>query len=478
MNIVINLEDYRPEDGGILDCWMDNYGADWLYVSGFESWFKWAGTHWKKDECQALYKQIQTLMDAMNKAAKTEVDKATAELAALGKDASEQIENMLKARKVRFIEWVNATKRSKNRVSSVEGMAQAQRAVSADSLDVLNVLNLKNGTLNMNTLELQPHNRDDLLTYELDYQYDPQAKAPRGDRFFAEVIVKAGTTETDTTLCKFLQEFLGYCLTNDTKHEVMAWLAGEGGNGKTIVITLLQWLLGPLACSVDFSTIGQQGNYDMASVQGRRVVFSTESEKGGKLAEGYIKRIVSGERINVRPIYGAPFEFKSIAKIVWAMNDKPVVRDTSNSVWRRLRLIPFNRVFTEADKDTDLLTKLKDELPGILNFCLNGLRRLRQQGHFTEAEAVKEAIKEYRHESNPVAQWLDENTVRITQFITPGKNLYTDYEQWCKANGRQAMNSVHWGREIKRLGLESKVTNEGKTFAIGILQPTTTGTIS
>lgn len=469
--ITIDLKKYRPEDGGILDCWLELKGDDWLYVTGWEHWYRWTGTHWELDQCQRLQKQLQRLMDAMNKTATDELIRAKQAEQAEDKKTGDGLARFWR-------EWVAATKRSKNRVASVEGLAQAHRAIAADQLNTLNALNLKNGTLDLDTLELRPHNRDDYLTYQLCYEYSAEALAPRFEQFIREVFVSEDTTETDLELCQLVQESMGYSLTVDTKHEAMFWLSGDGGNGKTVLITVLHWLLNGMAASVDFSTLGQPGNYDLADAQGKRVLFSTESERGGKLAEGYIKRIVSGERINARAIYGKPFEFKAIAKLWWAMNDKPVIRDTGNSVWRRLKLIPFNRTFTEAERDPDLLDKLRDELPGVLNFALDGLRRLRLRGRLPESSAVTSAIKEYRHESNPVAQWLDENTIKISQCLTSGKTLYTDYEQWCKANGRQAMNSVHWGRELTRLKAQSKTTGTGRVFAIGLLQPTPTPAIT
>lgn len=443
----IDIFKYRPEDGGVLDAWRDVCGDDWIYVTGFEAWYAWTGTHYKLDDCQRLQKQIQTLLDKMNRIANDE-------LAALsGEDDNDEA---IKAQKTKLKAYISATTRTRNRVASIEVMAQAQRAVAADRLNTLNVLNVKNGTLDLDTLALKPHSRDDYLAYVLDYEYDPEALAPRFEQFVAEVLVKEGTTETDLELCQLFQELLGYSLTNDTKHEAMVWLSGEGGNGKTVALTAIQWLVAEMACSVNFETIGQMGNYDLADVQGKRVIFSTESERGGKVSEGYLKRIVSGELINARPIYGKNFQFKSVAKVWWAMNDKPIIKDTGNSIWRRLQLIPFNRTFTENDKDPDLLPKLHLELPGILNFALDGLRRLRQRGRLPESTAVAEAIQEYRQESNPVAQWKEERTQSSTVADTLASDLYEDYKAWVFVNGRQAMNQTNFGNELKRLRVPTR----------------------
>jgi len=110
-------------------------------------------------------------------------------------------------------------------------------------------------------------------------------------------------------------------------------------------------------------------------------------------------------------------------------------------------------------------------LSGILNFSIDGLRRLRLRGRLPESTAVTQAINQYKHESNPVAQWLDECTIVKAGGTTAAKNAYADYERWCVDNGRQSLNSVHFGRELKRLGVVGKRGNQGVVYEIGLASP-------
>lgn len=467
-----DLLKYRPEDGGILDAWLDLWGDDWLYVTGYEAWYKWTGTHWEKDECQAILKQIQHLMDAMNQAAKTEAQAAKAA-------RDEEAEKVWRC-------YIQATKRTRGRIASVEGMAQAQRATAAGMLDAGNVLNLRNGTLELDTITLRPHCKGDHLTYCLVYDYDPQAVAPRFEQFLFEVLVQetadnSGQWATDWELCALIQAAMGYSLTNDTRHHAMFWLSGTGQNGKSVLISVIQSLLGVNAFSMNFATLGTtDGNYRLAELAGKRVVFCTESQRGGGLAEELIKQIADGSRIDARPIYGKPLQFNSQAKIWWAMNDRPVIKDTSNAIWRRLKLIPFNRTFSEQEKDIELPEKLNKELPGILNFALDGLRRLRQQGRLPESRAIQEAIEEYRKESNPVAQWVEDCTKPTQEPETLASTLYSQamfnsqdpnplsYVGWCKRVGRQALNATNFGKELKRLGIANRRVTAGVIYAISL----------
>ena len=365
-------------------------------------------------------------------------------------------------------QYLIATKRTKTRVASIETMAQAERAVPGGALDEGNVLNLANGTLDLVTFTLKPHHRGDLLTYCLPYAFEPTADCPRWEQFVQEVLIDEATRQHDPTLSALLQELFGYSLTTDTSQEVMTWLHGNGGNGKTIVIGILHNLLGTLATAVDFNHLGQHGNYELAKLPGKRVIFSSESERGGKVAEGWLKRIVSGETINARPIYGQPMDFVSVSKVWWAMNDKPLIRDSSDAIWRRLRLIPFNRTFSIEERDVNLKDKLKLELPGILNWALAGLQRLRRSGLFTDAAAATDALTELRRESNPVQQWMEERTKILDSPQTAATTLYEDYKVWAGENGRESLNSTNFGRELSRLPGVAKRTSTYVFYNVGL----------
>jgi putative DNA primase/helicase len=452
-SVALNVFDYRPEDGGILDAWTDKFSHRWMFVTGYEFWYGWAETHWQQDEMMDMYYQLEEMMHAMNEQAR----KATAKAREDGDKDKEKA----------FGAFVASTKRSKSRINSVEGMARAKRARSAPMLNAGNLLNLLNGTLNLDTLILQDHSSADMLTYCLPYNYDFYATCPRFKQFINEVLAKEDGKTPDTDLALLLQELVGYSLTQETSREAMVWLAGEGGNGKTVMITMLSKLLGPLAVGMDFQTIGIAGNYDLAELPGKRIVFSTESERGGSMAEGYIKRIVSGETIMARAIYGKPFPFKSTAKIWWAMNDMPTVRDTSNALYRRLKLIRFYRVFKESEKDILLIDKLSEELPGILNWAIEGLLRLRRQGQFTDAKAVTEAKNDFRYESNPIAQWLKERTEPGGSCIAT--SAYENYSRWCTKSNNKEITSNAFGRELSRLNMKSVDKRTGRIYPFTLL---------
>lgn len=429
---------YRPEDGGILDCWVERYGSERIYVYEPGDWFEWTGRHWCQTQPPLVRREIQDLLGEMNSEAHRLLE------------SNQTGSDLYKA-------YVSATKRSQARVSSIEGMARTETAVSIADLDQGDFLNLENGTLNLDTCRLKAHDASDLLTYCLPYEFDQDADCPRWMRFIEEVIVdEEGTPDPD--LASLFQELAGYSLTDDTRYQVMIWLWGNGANGKSVAIDTLQQLVGPLTTTVDFHFLGQQGNYDLAKLPGKRLIVSTESNPGGTIAEGLIKRIASGETVSARAIYGHPFEFPSVGKIWWAMNDKPLIRDSSDALWRRLILIPFNRSFRREEQDVDLTQKLQQELSGILNWCLEGLKRLQENGSFTKASAERWAVEEFRRETNPVASWRAMRTQPQSDNWTQASKLFRDYRVWANHNGTDPLNATAFGRMLTNLpGVEKKI---------------------
>ena len=453
-----NVFAYRAEDGGMLDLWYDLHGREWIYATGREEWYLWQGTHWVKDETRRLPRQMQSLLDAVNRQARVRLKEA--EQIAEAKERAPAIE-IAQA-------YIAASKRTRSRVLSIAAMAENLRAVRATALNEGNLLSLSNGTLDLDTFAFREHRKADLLTYCLPYPYDPQASCPRWKQFIAEVLVTE-ELQPDPDLATLYQELVGLSLTTDNRLETMIWQEGEGANGKSVATQTVSKLLGPLAMPVNFHTLGQPGNYDLAELAGKRVVFSTESKRGGKAAEELIKNLVSGEELLARPIYGRPFTLRPVLKLWWSMNDRPVITDTSDAIWRRMALIPFKRTFKPGERDTQLLSKLEAELSGILNWALVGLKRLRANGRLSRAAAVYEAVAEYRQASNPTAEWLAERTVPLAEADTGASALHLDYLTWCKLRGGEPLSAKNFGVELRRLGVAKKRFTEGYRYALGLV---------
>ncbi|MHC4228012.1 MAG: hypothetical protein ACYSW0_11350, partial [Planctomycetota bacterium] len=209
---------YRPEDGGIMDAWLDLLGEQWIFITGFNWWYYWNGFYWQKDEGKQTRfgHELQIMMEAMN---------SQADLAMrASKDEGKQ--KAFKAMKA-------ATRRSGGRVQSVERMARNHRFIASDGFDQGNALHLENGLLDLDAMEIRKSKPDDLMTYRLPYRYEPDATCERWEQFLEEaVVIRLGKKWVPhKPTIKLLQELAGYSLTKETNHEIMVWLSGMGGNG-------------------------------------------------------------------------------------------------------------------------------------------------------------------------------------------------------------------------------------------------------
>ena len=471
--------EYEPDEAGQSDAFLDRYGADWGYVVGLERWHAWQSTHWHTDETRGLRLALGRLLDdahaeAMHLARELFREAETAAKEFGEKDpATQDARAAAKEAYARAMSW----RRTDRRLNAIDNLCRDRRAVHPDSVNAGNLLNLLNGTFDLDAYTMRPHDRADMLTHCLTYEYDPAATCRRWLQFLGEVLVKEDGRTPDPELIALFQEAVGYALTIETHYEAMFWLSGGGANGKSTALGVVQALLGRLAMSLDLGALGRpDASYYLAQLAGARVVFSTEAGKGAAVADDTLKRLASGEPIPARPIRGEPITIKPVAKLFWALNNTPAVKDTSDGFWRRLRLIPFHRQFAEHERDTALAGKLREELPGVLNWALDGLRRLRSNGRFTDAAAVREAVTEYRTSQNVVALWLQERTTyalpeaqRPAGASTKGRDAFQNYLQWAATSNRQrTMTETAFGIDLGKL-VEGSKGRAGKVYPFGLL---------
>lgn len=326
------------------------------------------------------------------------------------------------------------------------------------------LVNLQNGVLDINTLDLHTRNAKHLFTAQLGFAYDAKAKCPQWEKFSSEVLVNPQRIADDDMIA-FVQEAFGYSLTSSVEHEISFWLIGEGANGKSTMMKILDALLGSAALHLNLGMLDRD-KYQLADLGGKRVVICTEAPDT-TVSDSILKAIISGDRMNVRSIYGKPFVVNPIAKVWWAMNNPPRVNDTSEGFWRKTKVIPFNRTFEYDERDKKLVANLKDELPGIFNWALKGLKRLERNGYFTECEQIEDATLSYRDESDLPLQFINEICQRDNASFETASDLYHRYREWCKDSGYKPASSNRMGREWRRLGLKA-AREQGKRIWIGI----------
>jgi P4 family phage/plasmid primase-like protien len=287
-------------------------------------------------------------------------------------------------------------------------------------------------------------------TVKLGYPYDPSSHCPRWLAFLDEVL------EGDQERIDLLQEWFGYCLTPNTLLQKFLGMEGEGSNGKSVCLGVLTALVDPSNVSnVPLEAFGER--FQLTPTLHKLVNVAPEVDTIGRIAEGALKQFVGGDRMYFDRKGISPVEAHPTARLVIAFNNRPAFVDHSSGVWRRMILLPFNVTIPDDRQDPLLARRLiEDELPGIFNWAIDGLRRLRTNKRFTTPAVCAAAQQEYRAQSNPTREFLVDAYVSDLTHELPCSLVLKDYQEWCRLNGHKPLNGSEFGREVRRAFQDAK----------------------
>lgn len=267
------------------------------------------------------------------------------------------------------------------------------------------LVNFSNGTLELDGLTLRDHRPDDGFKYCLPYDYDPDATAPRFDRFLDEV------TLNDPELKAVILEYMGYaiCGIDASVGQKALILTGEGANGKSVLLDVLKYLVGPDAYSSSSlsSLLGRPENRHL--LDGKLFNVSEEVPANALMDSSIFKALVTGGEVEARRLYSNMYSLRNNAKIIMACNELPKNSDTSYGLERRLLILPFRATFRGKDQDLHLRQKLYKEAPGIYNLVLKAAKRFLRNGGFTGSEQASAILEAYKTDNNPAGQWFFQN---------------------------------------------------------------------
>jgi putative DNA primase/helicase len=331
------------------------------------------------------------------------------------------------------------------------------------------LLGVPNGVLDLRTGTLRPGARNDRLTMSTAAAYNATATCPQWEQFLTDVF------ENNADLVAFVHRAVGYSLTGDTGEQCLFFCHGAGSNGKgTLLNTLRHIVLGDYGHALPFSALeydprpGAASN-ELAALFGRRFVVSSEASESRRLDEGRVKWITGCDPIRARFLYCESFEFVPAAKFWLAANHKPIVRDDSHGFWRRMRLIPFTRVF---GVDATLGGRLAAEASGILAWAVRGCLDWQQQG-LCPPTAVVQATADYQRDSDPLGQFVDEALDLEPAAQVRAADLYDHYRLWAdqhRLSERERLTATTFGRKASER-FEAVKTKSGKVY-LGIARRT------
>jgi putative DNA primase/helicase len=321
-------------------------------------------------------------------------------------------------------------------------------------------INLLNGTLEIaqNDTILRPFDLNDFLTYQLSFSYEPEAKAPIFTTYLNTVL-------PEPELQNILAEYIGYLFipNNQLKLEKTILLYGVGANGKSVFFDIINALLGRQnVTTYSLAKLTDQNGYYRAMIGNKLVNYASEINR--KLDPSFFKQLVSGEPIEARLPYGQPFILEKYAKLIFNTNELPRDVEHSNAYFRRFLIIPFNVTIPEGSQDKSLAHKIiENELPGVLNWVLDGLKRLTTNGAFTYSPIVESQVEQYKNEADSTYLFLDENSIfpdlNNTKTLA---ELYSSYKRFCNENNYLPFSNRNFKKRLEANGFETAKSRIGK----------------
>lgn len=329
-------------------------------------------------------------------------------------------------------------------------------------------LNLQNGTLDLSENEPKfiQHNPDMLLSKICNVEYNPKANCKVWEKFLLEIM------QGDTDKIKYLQKIAGLSLTGITQEETCFILYGSTTrNGKSTFCETLIHLLGDYALTMKPESLAVKQNLDsrtasgdIARLAGCRFVNASEPPKRMLFDTALLKSLLGRDSITARHLHQREFSFIPKFKLVINTNYLPTIADDTVFSSGRINVISFDRHFEPQEQDKHLKDKLRDknELSGILNWCIKGLQLYRKEG-LLPPKAVQNATEVYRSDSDKIGNFINECLTK-SDANSKAKDIYEVYVKWCDDNGYGCENKGNFFAELKSKGIfATSGTVEGKT---------------
>lgn len=362
------------------------------------------------------------------------------------------------------------------RIAAMLSMAECELVIMPDQLDTHPfLLNFLNGTLDLTTGLLAPHNREQFITRLVHHNYNPEASCPLFLAFIARVMGNhpdASEPELNRAerMVAYLQRALGYSLTGSTEEKAVFVPFGSGNNGKTTLLSTFLHLVEEYAVllQVDTLMVRQETNNtqaDLADLRGARFVMTSETEEGQRLSQGKLKRITQGMgKIKAVRKYENPIEFLETHKLWMDTNTKPVIRAADDqATFNRLHPIPFTVTISPEEIDKSLPRKLLAEAEGILAWTVAGAVEWRRAGLGKPPE-VSAANEDWKSENDQMGRFIEDCCVVNESLGGRARVLYTAYRSWAEDAGENAVTETMFGRRLKARGFSKAERRQGTVY--------------
>lgn len=456
------------------------FGADMRFCPELGGWFIFDGRRWHLNRERALILAQEASKALLIEAADALADaiRRLARAMVSGDDAEIEKRKRLKDAAHSTWTWARSSQNARGLKATLE-IAEAHARATPNVFDAdPYLLNVANGTIDLRVGAMREHRRVDMITKISPTRYEGiDAKHPVLDGYLDWVC------RPHPELREFLERMAGLALIGANPQEAFFVVWGGPGSGKSTWLDALACMLGDYACTADVSTfLAPMGSAkgagdarpDLAKLAGRRLVICSEVPRGRRFDEALVKKLTS-DTITARKLYRDEFEFSVTFKVMLSCNDAPKISPDEEAIWRRLHLVPLDRVVPEADRDPEVrasLRRFSETGPAILAMAVRGALAVLASGLKPPA-CVREATRAYQDSQNPLKEFIEGCCILDPHGSVAGPILRGAYEEFAKAEGRDhILGPDAFGKRIAALG--GQVKNARRPGIDGVSRPVKT----
>ena len=291
-----------------------------------------------------------------------------------------------------------------------------------------NCIALENGLLNTQTLQMEDFTPEYIHITKIPVTYNPEATCPQIQKFLHEIL-----NECDIPL---IQEMFGYCLYKQYPIHRAFMLLGSGANGKSTLINLLVQFIGKPNCVSPSLQSLLYNRFASAQLFGKLVNACADISAKKLVNTGEFKKLCGRDMLDGEIKHKDHFQFYNHAKLIYSANQLPYTDDHTDAFFRRWIIIDFPNQFLDSDPDTDpeILDKITspDEMSGLLNWALEGLQRVLQQGHFSMTKSRGDIQKKWIMQTDSLRSFVDKCCEFSHDYHIEKSYFYELYQRYCE----------------------------------------------
>lgn len=442
----------------------EDHKGELCFTDG-RGWMVWNGKNWEIDTTYRVLDNAKKTIVKIFRQAKVLLSETLQEIDKLTKaDQNRDEEAITKALEMMklanaFMKWAYKSQ-ERSRVDAMIALSKDRLATRDEEFDMHPyLLNVQNGILDLKNGILYQHNPEKKITKIAATYYDPNANCPTWLKFLSRIF------NDNQELIEFIRRAVGASLSG-VNIQAFFILIGIGANGKSTFTNAIQEMIGNYAIKLRSETFMVKRNdsipEEIAQLDGKRFAVASELADGQKLNESLIKDLTGGDSMRARFLYKNSFQFRLHAKIWLYGNHRPNIVGTDEGIWRRPKMINFDVIIPEAERDALLPYKLQQEFAGILTWAVQGCFEWQRLG-LAPPQEVLAVTTEFRMESDSLGSFIEDCLTKKDQANITAGELYETFIIWCEERGEKYVQSnIRFSKQMRERGYSVVLETSGK----------------